>query len=259
MTGNPEAEAKAAAKKEEQDRIAAEKAAKEKDESSPPKRGRGRPPGTSKKDDKGDAAPKPKRKPPEQVTDTYKALKQSFKDQKKLVTAHKKKFPTAKVGAVDPFTVEREPLKMEEAEAVGLAHLTVDTLGNALRVPSLIPGEEKVDELGKKWSRALPYMNIDAGRAYIVIAAVSTAGIVLPMVVMSILRLMGKFQDPLIDNVESQLAPQLMGLDEDGLDVAEGQLRAQLQAELDAVAQQRERLKATKLQSVPGGKKDESN
>lgn len=219
--------AKAEAKAEEAKRL--EDAKKGEPGPEPKKRGPGRPPGTSLKDKpEGAAGPvtRKKRKPPEAIEDTRKALQQSYRDQQVLVKKHLKKHPNAKVNAVDPFTAGREPLKLDEHEVIGFTHTTFSFLGNVLRVPSAIPDDEKLDDIGKYWARALPYMNIDPGRFYIAFAAVTTGAVVISMCVLSVARLLGKYEDPILDNPErpGEMDSQIALLDESGVAQLERQV-----------------------------------
>lgn len=206
----------------------------------PKKRGPGRPPKT----EGPKTTPTKKRKSPDQIEDTDKALRRWYADGQKLVTRHKKRHPDAKVAAIDPFSVDREKLKLEKGEARELSHFSFKTLGGFLRVPSAIPPDERLDLIGDCWERALPYMNIDAGRFYIAIAGVLTGAAVLSMVVLSAARLLGKYQDPQIDQVDSQVAGFIAGVDNAGLDQIERQLDAQVAAEKEAIAARRAQLAA---------------
>jgi hypothetical protein len=265
-----EKKAKAEAKKAEAEKIEKERAKRqqnipgtEPDPNAPKKRGPGRPAGTGDKSGKQtERKPRAKRKKPEEIVDTGKALKQSYKDQQKLVKAHLKKHPEAKVAAIDPFTVKRTPLKLSDEAVQSYTHFGFKTLGGFMRVPSAVPSDEKLDMIGEAWARALPHMNIDAGRFYIAIAFIMSGSVILSMVALSVARLLGKYQDPLIDNVDSQLAGQLGALDKDGLDMVERQLRAQMDAELGEIQRRREQLGGQSLPSPEPKKKekkDESN
>ena len=259
--------AKAEAKKAEAEKIAAER---EKRQGKIPgtdpageakKRGPGRPPGKAKPKPEG-VAPKTrqKRKPAEEIVDTDKALRQWFKDGKKLVALHKKKHPGAKVGAVDPFTVEREPLKMEEKEVVGLTHFSFNLLGNFMRVPSAVPGEDKLDMMGKAWARALPYMNLDAGKVYIAIACVMTGAVLINMTALSVARLLGKYKDPLVDDMQGEFDQQFAIAGEDELAFIERQVEAQAAAVKAAADKRRAELReqAAKGHTVDGKRAEDA-
>lgn len=219
------------------------------------KRKRGRPPGSGKKESTpagiAPPAPRKKRKPIEEIADTDDALRRWHEDGKKLVNLHLAKYPNAKVAAIDPFTAKRESLKLDESECVGLCHFTFNTLGGFMRVPSLVPSEEKLTYMGTTWARALPYMNIDPGKFYVAIAVALTGSVVISMAVASVLRLLGKWKDPMIDGGESQLAPQLAALDSDGLSMVERQVEMQIRAERDAIARRREQLDRLKKDVDP--------
>lgn len=239
------------AKAKEKARIEAEREARQRQipgtepTAEPQKRGPGRPPGTKAKGPEGAAGPVPrqKRKPIEETTDTDKALRKWFEDGKKLEALHLKKHPEARIGVVNPFTVKREKLAMKEDDVIDLCDMGFHFLGNALRVPSSIPDKPKIDMIGGCWSKALPYMNVDAGKFYVGIALVLTGGVVLSMLALSVARLLGKYKDPQIDEIDSQLAPHLAMMDEGQLGQVEAQLRAQMKAELEEIERRRAELR----------------
>jgi len=237
--------AKAEAKADEKAKIEAEKRQQKipgTEPADPPPEPKKRGPGRPRKTEGETKAPTKKRKPPETIEDTDKALRRWYRDGQKLVTRHKKKHPEAKVAAVDPFSVDREKLKLEKGEAKALAHFSFKTLGGFLRVPSAVPPDDRLDLIGDAWDRALPYMQIDAGRFYVAVAGVLTGAAVLSMLVLAGARLLGKYQDPAIDQVESQIAGMLGGADTAALDQIERQLDAQIEAEKAAIAARRAEL-----------------